>query len=116
MIYRRQAHDDAPALSFFDIGRYVIKPCARAAHGGKKVCGMMRLQIRHAVRNVGVGGRMGFAETEASEFFDHLPGFFALLFREAHHARGFVKFFTQTVVIRLAGILYGSPPHQIGFG
>ena len=59
---------------------------------------------------------MGFAESEAGEFLDHLPGFFALLFCEAHHARGFVKFSAQSVVIGRAGILYRRPAHQVGFG
>ena len=116
MIHRRQPHRDAPALGFFNVRGNVIEACAGAAHSGKKFRGMMRFQIGHAVRDVGIRGGVRFAEAEAGEFLDHLPGFFALVLCQSHHSGSLVKLSAQTVVISLAGILYGSPPHDIGFG
>ena len=102
MIHRRQPHRDAPAFGFFDICRNVVEPRARAAHGGKKFRRMMRFQIGHAVRDVGIRGGVRFAEAEAGEFLDHLPGFFALVLCQSHHSGSLVKFSTQAVVISLA--------------
>ena len=88
MIHRRQPHLDSPALRLFHIRRHVIKPRSRAAHRRQKLRRMMRLQIRHAVRNIRIRRRVRLAKTEPCEFLHHHPGFFALFVSQSHHSRG----------------------------
>src|SRR5271169_270751 len=115
MIHRRQPHFNPPALRLFHIRRYVIKSCARAAHRRQKFRRMMRLQIRHAVRNIRIRCRMRFTKSEPREFFHHHPGLFALLRGQSHHSRGQQEFVAQSVKVTLAGKFRKRSPHDVSF-